>query len=344
MNIRALLILSATAAVASGQTDFVRQIQLTGATVPLVYDEPVLNVAGTMTSKPLEGSGAVFQLYASGLEASRFKTLPIKVAEDTAGTYYPAVTVQIGSQDPHTPPRTRADKPFSLTFSVKDLSDVAASPDYARTVELQRSYQMYDPQTHTVSAVADSGGTYREYTEFFANGLFYHPEIYHQMPFASSTAGEGKETYTAYTRTDSAGRQYQLGSAAVEIWPVSNCKIIGITQGAKYTLLPATSYVEMKNLYPLSSTYVQVYKGKPVLGTQGDVLQSSVRTYDTPVPQSSVARLDDLNTLLTDDGIYTIEVLTVTPFNDRAPERIGYTYIEIDRTLEINAGITTSEK
>jgi hypothetical protein len=254
------------------------------------------------------------------------------------------VTLQVGSQDPHTPPRTRADKPFSLTFIVSHLSELVDAPEYAKTVELVRNYQLYDPATRTASADPSASGGYQDYFEFFGNGTYYQGEVYHQLPVASSTAGQGKETYVAYTRPDSSGRQYQLGAAAVEIWPVARAVFKNITEGAKYTSLPASSLVELTDLYPLSSTYVQIYKGKPNLGTQGTVLQSSVRTYDTAVPQNSVASLNELDETITDDGVYTIEVLTVTPFNDRAPERIGYISIEIDRTIEIRAGMTTTEK
>jgi len=344
MKIHTILILAGTLAVVSAQTDFVRQIQLTGTNVPLVYDMAVTTTKGTMASKPLEGEGAVVQLYASGLEASRFKTLPIKVAEDTVGAYYPKVTLQIGSQDPHTPPRTRADKPFSITFAVEHLLNTPDAPLYARTVELLHQYQLYDPLTHTVPEDPKAAGSYKEYIEFYGNGTYYEPAAYHQLPGASSTSVQGKETFIAYTHPDASGRQYQLGAAAVEIWPVARGVIKNIQEGAKYTALPATAFVEMKDLYPLSSTYVQVYKGKPQLGTTGTVLNGTVRTYDTPVPQHSIARLDEMEAAITEDGFYTIEVLTVTPFNNQAPERIGYTYIEIDRTIEVNAGMTTLEK
>jgi hypothetical protein len=344
MKIRSLIILAGSVTAVSAQTDFLRQIQITGTNVPLVYDMPVTTEKGTIASKPLEGEGAVVQLYASGLEASRFKTLPIKVAEDTVGAYYPKVTLQIGTQDPHTPPRTRADKPFAITFTVEHLLDTPDAPLYARTVELQRQYQLYDPITHTMPLDPKAAGSYKEYIEFYGNGTYYEPAAYHQLPVESSTSAQGKETYIAYTRPDASGRQYQLGAAAVEIWPVARGAVKNVTEGAKYTALPATAYVEMKDLYPLSSTYVQVYQGKPNLGTEGTILKSTVRTYDTPVPQDSVARLDEMDAAITGDGFYTIEVLTVTPFNNQAPERIGYTYIEIDRTIEVRANTTTSEK
>jgi len=344
MKFSTIFILAGSVTAVSAQTDFVRQIQLTGTTVPLVYDIAVSTETGTMVSKPLEGEGAVFQLYASGLEASRFNTLPIKVAEDTVGAFYPKVTLQIGSQDPHTPPRTRADKPFSVTFSVEHLLNTPEAPLYARTIELQRQYQLYDAITRAVPTDPKAAGSYKEYIEFYGNGTYYEPAAYHQLPGTSSTSAQGKETYIAYTHPDASGRQYQLGAAALEIWPVARGVIKNITEGAKYTFLPATAYVEMKDLYPLSSTYVQVYKGKPVLGTEGTILKSTVRTYDTPVPQDSVARLDEMDAAITEDGFYTIEVLTVTPFNNQAPERIGYTYIEVDRTIEVRASTTTSEK
>jgi len=52
--------------------------------------------------------------------------------------------------------------------------------------------------------------------------------------------------------------------------------------------------------------------------------------------------LTNLDDFIDKDGIYTIEVVTVTPFNNRQPERLAYASFEIDRTVEVRAGLTTS--
>ena len=62
MKLRLLALLAATALPAAG-VDFIRQIQLIeGQTV--VYDMPVSGLNGQILSKPLEGDGAILQLYA----------------------------------------------------------------------------------------------------------------------------------------------------------------------------------------------------------------------------------------------------------------------------------------
>ncbi|RYD37814.1 MAG: hypothetical protein EOP87_02780, partial [Verrucomicrobiaceae bacterium] len=64
MNTRIVSLLTTVLLVSgAGAVDFVRQIQLiNGRTV--VYDIPIARTNGTVRSKPLEGHGAIFQLYA----------------------------------------------------------------------------------------------------------------------------------------------------------------------------------------------------------------------------------------------------------------------------------------
>ena len=46
---------------------------------------------------------------------------------------------------------------------------------------------------------------------------------------------------------------------------------------------------------------------------------------------------------VTEDGTYTIEVLTVTPFDQRRPERVTYVSFDIDRTIKVNGSLATAE-
>jgi hypothetical protein len=117
-----------------------------------------------------------------------------------------------------------------------------------------------------------------------------------------------------------------------------------LEEGKRYMDLPSDARVTLKDLYPDSVTYAQIYQGAPQLGRIGTVIGSSVVSFNTYAPQNAVVPLTLLPTDLGEDGTYTIEVLTVTPFNDRTPERVAYVSFEIDRTIQVRSTISDAEK
>ena len=96
--------------------------------------------------------------------------------------------------------------------------------------------------------------------------------------------------------------------------------------------------------YPDSVTYAQIYKGQPELGTSGRIIGSSVVSFNTYAPQDAVVPLTVSDADIKEDGTYTIEVLTVTPFDERRPERVTYVTFEIDRTIKVNGTLATADK
>ncbi|RYD42425.1 MAG: hypothetical protein EOP85_11260, partial [Verrucomicrobiaceae bacterium] len=162
--------------------DFIRQIQLIeGQTI--VYDLPFQNKTGSMWSKPLQGDGAVFQLYAYkddslsslslvdanlgsdvhanisleshlvdirawGINLNIFlgaptdpSHLPGLLAEKTVGTYIPDAVIALTSEDPHYPPRVRADRPYQAAFRINKLPppDQQLPSTAPRLVSLEQS-------------------------------------------------------------------------------------------------------------------------------------------------------------------------------------------------------------
>jgi hypothetical protein len=112
--------------------------------------------------------------------------------------------------------------------------------------------------------------------------------------------------------------------------------------------------VRMNNLYPDSRTFVQVYPGQPVLGTDGTKIKGTERQYgsyynpghteaSTNVPQNVDISIDVLSNYASQDGIYTLEVVTETPFVSRAPERLTYITFEVDRVISSRGQISTTE-
>jgi len=337
--LRPLFLIAGSIAISSG-ADFIRQIQtVSGQTV--IYDLPITGDSGQIVSKPIPSTSAVFQLYTS-VTSGTTSTL-LKLDEKTVGTYLPSVTAQILSDDPHVPARTRADKPYGVTITVSGMQPATSTaPDSAKQVQVRRSYKLYDPTTHAVTATT-AAGEYADSFQFQTNGTFTSTSVLQQLPGSQPTQAIGEESFTVYTYPDSTTVQGQLAKATVQIWPVATAAISGIDSARTYQGVPTTGTVQLTNLYPKSATYVQVYKGAPMLGTNGTILPSSVIAYDSSEPQNAILTISDLAKGVSDDGLYTLEVLTTTPFNGGVAERLTYTTFNISRTIHLNSSISSME-
>lgn len=352
--------------------DFVRQIQIVnGQTVihDTIIGSEFVNIAqGTILSQPI-ASSSVFQLYSQvdipenggaglflgltvldiGLDLSlslfgqNASMKFAKVDEKTVGTFMPDVTIQALSDDPHVPARTRADKPYGIRIQIAGLQPAASTaPDYAKSVQVRRSFRTYDPLIFAPTTATQSG-TYLDSFTFKQNGPFVDNAISQRLPFASPTKALGEETFTVYTHPDALAVQSQFASAKVQIWPVATATITGIDPLRTYQEPPSTGVLQVTDLYPKSTTYLQVYKGSPALGTLGTALAETTVAYDSQTPQSAVIPITGLLNAVNSDGVYTIEALTITPFNGGAPERMAYTTFKLDRTIQVNASVVTLE-
>ena len=59
---------------------------------------------------------------------------------------------------------------------------------------------------------------------------------------------------------------------------------------------------------------------------------------DGSVPQNEVLQVKDLDSVIREDGSWTIEVITVTPFGT---ERLQHLTIAVDRTIRVNGTLNT---
>lgn len=379
----ATLLLCAMAMPAAA-VDFVRQIQLVrGQSV--IYDMPVTGTSGQVLSKPLDGDGAILQLYAFEDEAYNPWSLldvnagnlvhanvsldshlldldvlgihldlilggggePEPVAqlldEVAIGTYLPEATVTLRSEDPYQPPRTRADRPYTFTLSARKLADPADPRGGITKLRVDRDFKLYHPDLHVPFPNGVGQGSYDESYEFQRNGDFTDSAVYQSLPYERPTKAIGEESFTAKVPLGSTGSQVAIGSATIQIWPVSEATVENIMQGKRYTAVPADARVVFKDLYPDSVTYAQIYEGEPVLGKVGKVIGSSVVSYNTFEPQNAVVPLSVPNSDLGADGTYTIEVLTTTPFNNRQPERVSYVSFVIDRTIQVRGNLVNAQ-
>jgi len=318
--------------------DFIRQIQTVNG-LSVIYDLPVSGDQGSVTSKPLDTDSAIFQLYTTVTGTNNSSTLK-KLDEKTVGTFMPQVTVTALSEDPYFPPRTRADKPYGMRITIANMSNLPTVPDYLKKVQVTRGYKLYDAATYSPIG---SYANYADSFQFRENGTFTDNAILQRLPGERPTKAVGEESFTVFLHPDANSLQSELAKATVTIWPVAEGRIEGIEEGKTYLALPPVGSVIVRDLYPKSVTYAQIYKGKQAIGTVGSPMPSTVLSYDTHTPQNAQLALNDLESMVTEDGEYTIEVLTVTPFNNGAPELLAHVTFELDRTIETNGGITTME-
>ncbi|RYD34681.1 MAG: hypothetical protein EOP87_08740 [Verrucomicrobiaceae bacterium] len=319
--------------------DFIRQIQtINGNTV--IYDIPIANDSGTVNSQPISSATATFQLYANVPGANNTTKL-VKLDEKATGTYMPTVTLQATSEDPHVPARTRADRPYGMKLKVAGMQTDPAVPDYAKTVRMNRSYALYDAVSYQPNGTA---GEYADAFSFHQNGE-YQSAVTQRLPVASPTKAVGEESFTVYTRTSSGDVQSQLAKATIRIWPVATAEISGIEQDQLFTSAPKNGTLMVKDIYPGAKIYAQIYKGTESLGTVGKILPSTAVAYsDTvEVPQNQALVIGDLESFVDKDGDYTIEMLTITPFNNGAPERLAYVTFKLKRALAVRAMMGTME-
>lgn len=143
-----------------------------------------------------------------------------------------------------------------------------------------------------------------------------------------------------FSLADYQAPESQLASQFIQIWPVADGSISGITTGQliRYTAPQVT--LTVNNLYPNSTTYAQVYKGSPNLGEEGTIVPGSSLVINDSVPASRVLVVKGYESALAEDGDWTMELVTKTPFG---LDRLAYVTFKLDRTMKMNASFTTTE-
>jgi hypothetical protein len=326
-------------------TNFIRQVQFPG---PLERDTSCDTAGQRLSELAIDPGGARFELHTvTTIGASLVDTL---LASCYVGASIPASTMAIRTEDSTgTVPRTRADRPFYVDFSVTELLSGPTDPDASKRVNLLRHVQSY--------GVGGTGGnidrtaaillSQREInTNIVSETLTY---TLNSIPGADRSKVRGEERFSVFTVADqqvsAGGITYtvaasQIASQTVQIWPVADGSITGITsnQFIRFSL-PALT-LALNDLYPNSTTYAQVYKGNAQLGMTGKVVPGSGLVINESSPQSRVLSLTNYDTVFDSDGRWTMELVTVTPFGI---DRLSFVTFDLDRTIEMNATFTTIE-
>ncbi len=323
----------ASAQTAPTYTNFIRQTQFpTG----VVYDAPVSVSGSQLSPLPIDPGGARFELWTVKSSPLTSYLLDTKYV----GTYIPLAWSFVITEDPYdTIPRTRADRPFWVYIYVSGLLNGATDPDPAKSVKLLRHVQSYGAGGDGTNINRNLATLYSQ-SSITTNGWVTMTYNLSSVPGADRSKIRGEERFSVYSLADYQAPESQLASQFVQIWPVADGTITGITSGQLIKgSLPDIS-LTLNDLYPDSRTYAQVYKGNPQLGKTGDIVPGSALIVQDTVPQSRTLSITNYDSVLTEDGRWTMEVLTSTPFGT---DRLAYISFDLDRTIKVNGSVSTIE-
>lgn len=320
-----------------GFQNFVRQIQMpVDGSEGTVWNVPVASKGEQLSPLEINPGGARFELHTVNSDPFIGYLLDTKYV----GSYVPVAEVQIRTEDPYqTVPRTRADRPFNVEITINGLLSGADDPEPSKQVKVLHHVQSYGVD-------GDSSGIDRDQAILIgqgminANGTRTMQYLVNSVPGADRAKIRGEERFSVFSLEDYQAPESHLDSVYVQIWPVADGTISGLTAGQLVRFQAPTVTIALNDLYPDSQVYTQVYKGNESLGTVGTVISGSALIINEAVPQNRILTLDKWDDVITSDGVWTMELLVHTPFG---VDRLAHVTFNVDRTISVNGSVTTIE-
>jgi hypothetical protein len=322
---------------ASDYTFYIYQTQQPSG---VLYQMPVASSGEALAPVAINPGFATFELWAVKT------TDPIRLHRldsTTVGPYLPIAEVKIYTEDPYAPlPRTRADRPFGVQVTVNGLLTDASAPDISKGVTLTQHAQSYGP-TGTGDPLDRTQATLLGQSSITTNGTTALTFTLNSIPGANRAKVRGEERLSIFSKQDtmidpSNGSAYtmpayQLDSQFVQIWPVADGAISGLTQGQILGSSVPELTLQLNDLYPSSTTWAQVYQGSPQLGATGTTVPYSSIVINDSVPANRTIRLDNYGALFSSNGLWTMELLTQTPFGTDRLAQVSFTVQRPGMTL-----------
>ncbi len=328
-----------TPVTAQDYTFFVHQIQMDGDGDPtndLDWDISVAQEGQQLSPLAINPFGARFELWA--IKADPLTDYLIDTTY--VNSYIPVSEVKIRSEDPYEViPRTRADRPFSVDVVVTGLSTDPAAPDAAKSVRLLRHVQSYGPGGTGLN-IDRSLATMLSEGSLTASDTHTYDYSLSSVPGADRTKVRGEERFSVFSLADYQAPESQLDSQFIQIWPVAESSISGLAHGGVIKGIAPEVEVDLVDLYPDSWTYAQVYRGDAVLGTEGEIVPGSSIMIDGTIPRDETVHLSDWDSVIDEDGKWTLEIITVTPFG---ADRLSFIEFDVERTIRVNGAVTSVE-
>ena len=312
-------------------TNFIRQTQYPSL---IQWDASVLQSGSQLSALSIEGGGANFQLWTV---ASNSTVTSYNINSGFVASFVPVASVTVSSADTTSlVPRTRCDQPFYVNYTISGLlASGTGIPAAATSVNLLHYVQSYGTGG-TGIGIDRTQATLLTQASVTTNGTQTLTYAITVIPGSNRTKIRGEETFSIFSLEDPdcGAPSSQVASQYIQIWPVADGSITGITNGQVIRMLLPQVTLTINDIYPNSQIYAQVYKGNAVLGTKGTMVPGSSLVVQDSVPQNRVLLLNGYDSVFGADGLYTMELLSQTPFGI---DRLAYVTFTLNRTLRLNS-------
>lgn len=331
-------------------TNFIRQIQVVAGSndsgeaterdVPVDYKSPEGGLSSELSIRP---GGADFELWTVRADPLRSFLL----AQQYVGTIIPVVDIEITSADPYpTIPRTRCDKPFTVTVSVSEMDPDPSSQEAARNVDCFRYEQQYE--------AGSDGSDVNQADDTFVESFTITSNDIHTYKFDITALGDagddftklrGEERFVVRSLVDNTNPEHPvpskiLASQQVQVWPMADARIDGIDNGMTLRFDTPVITLTYNDLYPDSNTEAVVYPGAFSETAEGRSVPESSANHYSAVPLNTTRVLNSWDKVIDRSGEWTMEIRTSTPWGT---ETLAYKSFSVDRDIEVNGTVTTVE-
>jgi hypothetical protein len=311
----------------SNYKNFVRQIQQGSG---VVWDMQNVAAKGAASSALLlETGGSLFQLWTINQSIPKDYLLDQKLV----GAYLPKADVKITTLDPYVETCTRIDQPFTIEIQISDLISGTGIPEAASKVLLQRCLGSFAPGQTALDPNTVATNTPFESSLITQNGKSTLRFSASALTASNPLKASGEEHFIINALADGSIKQTIISSAKIKVWPIATGSISGIKSGTEYRGSIPTVQLALADLYPRSDTFFMLYDGTGNSGA-GRLIRPS-HPCDSTTPQSTNITSDELNTLITKDGTYTIALMSKTVFDTRL--LCDPVTFSVKRTISINA-------
>lgn len=323
-----LLAAATSAARAENWVNFILQDQVNS---DVVWHMPVDAEGEASSHLALPEGGALFQLWTVRQQDQKDYLLDQKLV----GAYMPAAEIEIETLDPYpNVHRTRADVPFTVHIDVSRLLSGPNLPEAAKKVLLERHLAPYTGGRTSIDPREATGGDPAQHAFLEENGRITYDGLFPQLPAADPTKANGEEHFVVHALPDGTTEQTTIASEHVEVWPLADGRIHGIQQGEIVSGTMPKLTLDLRDLYPSSTTYLQIYEGPEKVNTTGTRVDGSVLVLDQDTSEDRTLMIEDWAGALEGEGTHTMELVTTDPFGST---RLAYVEFEFDRSLEIRA-------
>ena len=374
--------LAATLALTSTVTsfaaeDFVRQTDLASGVAMDTYINGPDGVGSTESdffgANPVGASGAHYELYGIGLGDDTNLYL---LDETVTGAHIPSGSVSLSSIDPYEDTvRTRADFAYKGQFSVTNIQTGDDAPLSSKYLYFERLVAEY-PEGEERLPIDSAGDEQLRVVESFfinGNGSSDVTEILTELDMRVDSEGlpenytqKGEERIRLYALPNEDLGWYVLSEKKVYVWPLAEAEIkvsftgdqsdarlvLGTDETPEVIESTPTLFVTATDLYPLSTSFLRIYKGgKTDVITSSQSISATMAAgeyelsdYNTVVPQtmSTIVDASVLETILKPGETYTIELVTTTPFATN--ETVTYiTFTMKENRININTNANSAE-